>query len=171
MVVYVPITYVPDGPVTSALKKGVRGRRPKPELGNLGPMLDDNLSAARKHGHFRYHPDDLRLLKGVSDNPEIVDEGFAVLREVMEDKGIDVPSTYQRERPYYPDVPSILRFTALLALLMTLGITIAVLLGQNDSVLWMTVAIVLISLAGTGAFAWILHRCVVHVGAVNDPAS
>lgn len=59
--VYVPITYIPDGAVTRALKRHIKGRDPKPELGNLGPMLDENFVAARKQGRFRYHPDDLRF--------------------------------------------------------------------------------------------------------------
>ncbi|MGH1487791.1 MAG: hypothetical protein ACRBK7_00100 [Acidimicrobiales bacterium] len=162
--VYVPITYIPDGPVTQALKRRVRRRRPKPKLGNLGPLLDENLAAARKHGHFRYHPDDLRLLKGVKQNPEVVDDGLAVLRERMAEKGIAEPTHYEREAPYYPDVPSIVKFTAALAALMTVGITIAVLFGQRDAVAAMVVAIVAISLVGAAVFAFIMQRCVIRVG-------
>ncbi len=167
--VYVPITYIPDGPVTAALKRRVRGRKPKPQLGNLGPLLDENLVAARKHGHFRYHPDDLRLLKGVDQNPAVVDEAFEVLREVMAEKGVAEPTGFTRDAPYYPDVARIVKSTLILAAAMTIGITIAVLLGQNDAIAWMTVAIVAISLAGAAAFMLILDRCVVRVGQAVDP--
>lgn len=81
------VTYVPDGPVTKALKRRVKGRRPKPKLGNLGPLLDENLVAGRKRGQFRYHRDELRLLKGVEQNPDIVDDGFTVLREILKRQG------------------------------------------------------------------------------------
>jgi len=160
---YVPITYIPDGPVTAALKRHIKHRRPKPNLGNLGPLLDENLAAARKHGHYRYHPDDLRLLKGVADNPEIVDDGFLVLREVMEKKGIDEPARFLREQPYYSDVAKTVKFTLLLAFAMTIAITIAVLLGQDDAILEMVIAIVVISLLGTGLFVLVLERCVIRV--------
>jgi|GEM_PF-5126968 len=163
--VYVPITYIPDGPVTTALKRRVKGRKPKPALGYLGPLLDENLVAAKKHGHYLYHPDDLRLLKDVTKNPEIVDEGFDVLRAVMADKNIDDPQTWERAAAYYPDTPKILKRTALLALAMTIGITIAVLLGQDKAIAAMTVAIVAISLAGAAAFVLILMRSVVYVEA------
>lgn len=169
-VVYVPITYVPDGPVTAALKRQVKRRRPKPTLGNLGPLLDENLTAARKHGHFLYHPDDLRLLDGVVENPEIVDEGFAVLATVMADKGIAQPERYRRTPPYYPNVPQIVKRTLALALTMTIGITIAVLLGQNDAIAAMTIAIVAISIAGAVAFGFILDRSVIRIdiGSARD---
>lgn len=55
-------------------------------------------------------------------------------------------------------------FIVLLAALMTAGITAAVLLGQDDAVAFMVVAIVAISIGGAGVFAWILHRCVIRVG-------
>lgn len=165
---YVPITYIPDGPVTSALKREIRGRTPKPSIGNLGPLLDENLVAARKHGHFRYHPEDLRLLKGVRRNPEIVDEGFAVLRKMMADKSIAEPEQWNRTLPYYPNVPLILKRTLLLAIAMTIGITIAVLLGQENAIAAMVVAIVAISVAGAAMFVWILSRSVIHVGEPNS---
>jgi len=162
--VYVPITYIPDGVVTSALKRRMKGRRPKPNLGNLGPLLDENLVSAKKNGHFLYHRDDLRLLKGVRENPEVVDEGFEVLEAVMIDKEIVEPDTWMRTPPYYPDTPKILLRTLLLAVAMTVGITIAVLLGQDDAIAAMTVAIVAISLIGAGLFIVILDRTVIRVG-------
>jgi hypothetical protein len=161
--VYVPITYIPDGPVTAALKREVRGRRPKPELGNLGPLLDENLVAARKHGYLIYHPDDLRFLKGVERNPGIVEEGFAILRRVMADKGVAEPQQWNRAVPYYPDRPLIIKRTIFLAVAMTIGITIAVLLGQTDAIAAMVVAIVAISVVGAGLFYLILLRSVIQV--------
>ena len=160
---YVPITIIPDGPVTAALKRRCKGRSPKVKLGNLGPLLDDNLNAARKHGHFRYHPEDLRRLKDVDQNPEVVDEGFAVLRGLLDEKGIPEPTDYVRETPYYPDIPRLAKLTILLAAAMTIGITAAVVLGQNDAVLAMTVAITVISLLGAALFVLILARAVIHV--------
>ena len=161
--VYVPITYIPDGPVTSALKRETKGRRPKPSLGNLGPLLDENLVAARKHGHFLYHPDDLRLLKGVEENPEVVDDGFAVLRQVMADKGVTEPQKWHRTAPYYPNTPLIIKRTLVLALAMTIGITIAVVLGQDEAIAPMVVAIVLVSILGAALFGLILSRSVIRV--------
>lgn len=161
---YVPITYIPDGPVTAALKRHIKGRDPKPQLGNLGPLLDENLTAARKHGYFKYHPDDLRLLKHVDQNPDIVDEGFDVLRQMLDTKDIAEPTRFEREAPYYPDVSTTLKYTALLAALMTVGITIAVVLGQDDAIAAMVVAIVAISLIGAALFGLILTKCVIRVG-------
>ena len=161
--VYVPITIIPDGPVTVALRREVKGRSPKVELGNLGPLLDENLTAARKHGRYRYHPDDLKRLKGVERNPEVVAEGFVILRRVLEEKGIPEPTGYLREAPYYPDIPRLVRLTVLLAAAMTVGITSAILLGQDDAVLLMTVAIVLISVVGAALYALILMRAVIRV--------
>lgn len=168
--IYIPITYVPDGPVTAGLKRRVKGRRPKPDLGHLGPLLDENLVAARKHGHYLYHPDDLRLLKGVEQNPTVVDEGFAVLRSVMADKGIAEPDRWQRTAPYYPDTPRIVKRTLLLAAAMTIGITIAVVLGQDAAIAAMVVAIVAISVVGAAAFGLILARSVVRVGETHGGA-
>lgn len=79
---YVPITIIPDGPVTVALRRETKGRRPKVKLGNLGPLLDENFTSARKHGHFRCHPDDLRRLKGVEENPDVA-EARAIIRVPM----------------------------------------------------------------------------------------
>lgn len=162
---YVPVTYVPDGPVTSALKRHVKGQRPKPKLGNLGPMLDENLTAARKRGCYLYHAADLRHLKGVDENPEIVDQGFLVLEKVLSDKGIAAPTTYERTDPYYPDMPRLIGWSAALALVMTLAIWAAVLLGQDDSIALMTTAIVACSLIGTALFLLIISRCVIRVRA------
>ncbi len=165
---YVPITYIPDGPVTSALKKHVKGRRPKPDLGNLGPLLDENLNAARKHGHFLYHPDDLRRLKGVRENPEIVDEAMAVLTAVMADKNVAEPDRWERAAPYYQNRPQTLWRTGLLAAVMTIAITIAVVVGQEDYVAAMVVAIVAVSLVGAALFMLILDRSVIHVGTIDE---
>jgi len=167
-VTYVPITYIPDGPVTAALKRKVKGRRPKPALGYLGPLLDENLVAARKHGHLLYHPDDLRHLKGVDQNPEVVDEGFEVMRTVMADKGIEEPEDWNRTAPYYLDYPRIIRRTLLLAAVMTIGITLAVLLGQNSAIAAMTVSIVAISLIGAAMFLLIVSRTVIRVGTLPE---
>ncbi|MEM7323132.1 MAG: hypothetical protein AAF531_08600 [Actinomycetota bacterium] len=161
--IYVPITYIPDGPVTAALKREMKGRKPKPRLGNLGPLLDENLVAARKHGHFLYHPDDLRLLKDVEQNPLVVEEGFAVLRQVMTEKGIAEPQRWKRTPPYYLNTPLVIKRTLLLAFAMTIGITIAVLLGQESAVAAMVVAIVVISIAGAGLFGLILSKTVIRV--------
>ena len=161
--VYVPVTYVPDGVVTSRLKRRVKGRKPRPELGNLGPLLDENLAAAKKHGHFLYRPDDLRLLKGVRHNPEVVDEGFAALREVMVEKGIDEPAQWKRTAPYYPDTPRIARRAGALAAAMVVLITAAVLLGQDDHIAAMTVAIVAISIGGAVLVGVIFSRTVIRV--------
>ncbi len=160
---YIPVTYVPDGPVTAALKRRVKGHKPKPKLGNLGPLLDENLNAARKRGCFLYHPDDLRLLKGVKENPDVVVDGFLALSEVLDAKGIAKPDVWDRSVPYYPDVRKIAVRTAVLALLMTIGITVAVLLGQEDAIAWMTAAIVAISIIGATVFGLIVSRTVIHV--------
>lgn len=168
--VYVPITYIPDGPVTKALKRRVRGRRPKPDLGNLGPLLDENFQAARSHGHLRYRRDDLRMLKGVADNPEVVDDGFEVLGEALAAAGIAFPDREQPEAPYYPDTRAVLKNTAILALAMVVAITAAVVTLQNSSILWMVVAIVAVSVAGAVGFAVILHRCVIRVGPLAGDA-
>lgn len=160
---YVPVTYIPDGPVTAALKKSVKRQRPKPKLGNLGPLLDENLVAARKHGHFLYHPDDLRLLKGVKENPQIVDHAFDVLRSVMADKSITEPERWQRTTPYYPNVAQTLWRTAALAAAMVIAITIAVLLGQESHLTAMVIAIVAVSIMGAVGGALIVSRSVIHV--------
>ena len=166
---YVPITYIPDGAVTARLKRNVKGRRPKPKLGNLGPLLDENFAAAKKDGHFLFHPDDLRLLPGVADNPDIVDDGVLALQQVMADKGIEMPTVYQRAVPYYPDVPAIIKRTVALAAAMTIAITIAVLLGQDDAIAAMTVAIVAISLGGAALFYFIVSRSIIHIPTPANP--
>lgn len=169
---YVPVTYIPDGPVTVALKKSVKRQRPKPKLGNLGPLLDENLVAARKHGHFLYHPDDLRLLSGVRENPLVVDQGFDVLRSVMADKGVAEPDRWQRTAPYYQNVPLTLSRTAMLAVAMAIAITLAVLLGHERHLTAMVVAIVAVSVLGAGGMALIVSRSVIrvqrHPGAVSS---
>lgn len=161
---YIPITYIPDGPVTKALKKRVRGVRPKPKLGNLGPLLDEELVSARSDGHLRYRPADLRMLKDVSENPDVVDEGLAALAQVADSKGIVVPNSYEPEAPWYHDVPALLRAVGLIAVAMTVGITAAVVFLQNRSVAWMTVWICVISLAGALAAWFSLERCIIRVG-------
>ncbi len=88
-----------------------------------------------------------------------------MLRGLLSEKGIPEPDNYLREAPYYPDVRSIVKFVGLLAASMTATITLAILLGQDDAVAAMTIAIVAISLIGAALFAVIIKYCVIRVSA------
>ena len=58
-----------------------------------------------------------------------------------------------------------------LAAVMTAAITVAVVLGQDDAIAAMVVAIVAVSVIGAAVFGPILSRTVIRVGSADDPGS
>lgn len=159
--VYIAIPYIPDGPVTKALKRTLKTRGVKYRLGYLGELMDENYDEAIKHHRLRYRPKHLKKLKFVDENPEVVDIAFEVLADLLYQKKIVIPDSYLDEPPYYPDVRRLMMHVIANAAIMTLAITLFVLYVQNVAL--MTTLIVLVSLIGAVVFIYSLTKCVIYV--------
>ncbi len=160
--VYIAIPYIPDGPVTKALKKTLKASGKRYKLGYLGELMDENYTAAKTQQHLYYAPEDLKKLKHVAENPDVVDIAFAVLEQQLREAGHALPTVNEKRIPYYPNWAAILGYTALNALLMTVAITLIVLLLPTQIAL-MTTLIVLVSILGAAAFVLTHARCVTYV--------
>lgn len=150
--------------MTRAIKKRLRGRGLQYRVGNLGELMEENFNQARRAGALRYRPEHLNLLRGVRENPGVVDIAFEVLTERLAEKGVDLPLTYDERLRYDFDYRRILGVTVLLALAMTGLITAAVLFAPGVAA--MTTLIVAVSVAGAALFIRALYKLVIPV----DPA-
>ncbi len=154
---FVPAT----APMTRAIKARLKSLGRRDKVGYLGELMQENYSEARRHGTLRYRPEHLKLLRGVRENPDVVDVAFEVLSEELAAKGIDMPSTYGERLPYDPDYRRIGVLAVVLAAVMTLLITASV-LWVTDVAL-MSVLIVIVSVVGAILFIWGLTRLVIPV--------
>ena len=160
--VYVVIPYTPDGPVTKAVKKTLKKSNQHYKLGYLGELMDENYDAAIKHQHYLYEAEHLKKLKHVEANPQVVDIAFDIMEEMLNEKGIEIPTYNEGRTPYYPNYVAILGYALLIAMMMTFAIIFIVLTFQ-DAVALMTILITTVSIVGALAFVYALANCVTYV--------
>ncbi|MEM7114583.1 MAG: hypothetical protein AAF614_19255 [Chloroflexota bacterium] len=158
---YFIITYIPDGPVTSAIKRKLKSERLRYKLGYLGELMDENYYEARKHNRLLYRPEHLKKLKSVDENPQVVELAFEVLADQLHEKNVALPTEFLNRPPYYPNIKQLIIYTLIDAALMTLAITAIVLYVSNVAL--MTTLIVLVSVIGAGVFIYLMKKCVIYV--------
>lgn len=160
--VFIVIPYIPDGPVTKAIKKRLKTQGLSYKLGYLGELMDENYTEAIKRNHLIYRAEHLKKLKHVEQNPQVVDIAFEVLEDELKTKNIQLPTINEERIPYYPNYGAILLYTALNTIVLTVAITAIVLLLQQ-SIALMTTLIVIASILGAAAFIYTLSECVIYV--------
>lgn len=153
--------YPPTAAMTRALKKRLRSDGLRYKVGYLGDLMEENFNEARRHGTLRYRPEHLKLLRGVNENPEVVDIAFEVLAERLEAKGIDLPADFDEQTPYDPDYSKLAMIALILAVAMTILITLAVVFVSNIAA--MTTLIVLVSVVGAAVFVWGISKATIPV--------
>lgn len=146
------VFYIPASPMTWAIKRRLRQEGLRYKVGNLGELMQENYDQARRNKTLRYSAEDLRLLRGVRENPEVVDIAFELVQERLAAKGVALPTACEERVPYDFDYVKITALGLGLAALMTLLISLAVVFVSNIAV--MTTLIVLISIAAAAFFIW-----------------
>lgn len=164
--VFIVIPFIPDGPVTKAIKKRLKEQRLDYKLGYLGELMDENFTHAKKHNHLLFQSEHLKLLKDVDENPQVVDIAFSVLEDQLQAQNLQLPLINEGRVPYYPNYKAILLFAVLNAIFQTIAISAVVVFLQHLVGL-MTVLIVIISVIGAIAFIYTLYTCVTYVKISN----
>ncbi len=159
--IYFTLPYNYVGPVTRRLKKIIKNDKLDYKLGNLGELMDENFTSAKKKGVLIYNKIDLKKLKEVDNNPEVVELAFEIMNKMLLNKGFDMPKKIINKKPYYYDEKRILIQLLINAIVMTVLITIAVI--AISSVFWMTTTIVLISLCGAVYAIYSVYRNVIYI--------
>ncbi len=127
----------------------------------LWELMDENYENAKKWLPYLYHPRDLKKLKYVDQNIEIVDIAFTLMNEKLSKEWVDIPNVYLNGKPYYPDTKCIIIWILFVAFIMTVLITLSVLYTKNYSL--MTTLIVLISILSAYFTVKILQKCVIYI--------
>ncbi len=159
---YVFIPYIPDGPVTKAIKKKLKKLGVRYKLGYLGELMDENYSMALKRNHLVYKAEHLKKLRHVKKNPQVVDIAFEVLEDMLKVKNVQLPLLNEGKVPYYPNYSQIALYTLLNAFIMTVAI-IAIVVYLQQLIALMTTLIVIVSIIGAVVFIYILTKSVIHV--------